>query len=451
MRSKKLSLVVVLLYLLITDVGAQALERKGSLGAVIGFNEDSTGVLIKKVLPGSTAEALQIAEGSFVHRVNDIPINSPSDLIEITSSWRDGEEVQLELQNHDQFYITEGSVIAKPKETSEHGQVEYGIVEFEGDLLRSILIRPEGIDNPPVLFYLQGYGCASQDYYHSPHPVKAFVEDLVSKGIAVFRMEKPGMGDSQGDLRCEEIGYHLEVDAFEEGLRTLKRVAGIDSSKVFLFGHSLGGITAPQLAARIPVRGMVNYGSVSTSWYEYLMKMMREQSLIFNMDYEAIQERVNTRGPIVYDYLVERQSLESLQSNPAYADHLYDGLPHIQESGQVLYRHFDFMPEINSVDITAALKDAGTHTLALQGEFDIASIDEEWAEYEADVVNAYHPGKGEWRIVEQAEHGLAKIESREQQMALRESGEFTLEYMATHYQTDIGEIVYDWILKVLDI
>ena len=443
-------ILLVICVLLMVPIGAQVLERKGSLGAVIEANADSTAVLIKRVLPGSTAQKLGLQENDWVVSADGVKLKLPSDLISVTEHWREGDTIQLDYQRHDTYYVAKEAVVAKPREISEFGEVIYGHVDFNENQLRSILITPHGVDHPPVLFYLQGYGCASQDYYHSPHPVKVFVEDMVRRGVAVYRMEKPGVGDSRGDLRCDEIGYHLEVDAFTAGLRTLKRVDGIDSTRVFLFGHSLGGITAPQIAARIPVSGMVNYGSVSTSWYEYLMKMMREQSLIFDMDYQAIEERVRTRGPIVYDYLVKRHSLESLQSNPAYAGHLYDGLPHISESGTVMTRHFDFMPEINSVDITAALKDAATHTLALQGEFDIASIDEEWAKYEADVVNAYHPGKGEWRIVEKAEHGLATIESREQQMALRASGEFTLDYMATHYQAAIGEIVFDWILRVID-
>lgn len=431
------------------SVKTQSLERKGSLGAEIGFNADSTGVLIKRVLPGSTAEAIGVQAGFVLLSVNGTKVKTPSELIDITSTWRAGDDIVIDLVKYETFAIAEGKVIAKPKETSSHGAVMYGEVEFDNNLLRSILITPTAVENPPVLFYVQGYGCASQDYYHSPHPVKSFIEDMVSKGIAVFRMEKPGMGDSSGDLDCDEIGYHKEVDAFTAGLQALKNNELVDTSNVFLFGHSLGGITAPQLAARIPVAGMVNYGSVSTSWYEYLIKMMREQSLIFDMDYEEIQHRVRERAPIVHAYLVEKQSLETLQANPDFKGHLYSGLPHIDESGKVLFRHYDFMPEINSVDITSELKNAATYTLALQGEFDIAAIDEEWAKYEADVVNAYHPGKGEWQIVKNAEHGLATIESRDQQMALRESGEFNLAYMAEHYQNSIGDIVFEWIQKVM--
>lgn len=449
MAEQKRCIFSIIICLVSMTLGAQPLVRKGSLGARISFNADSTAVLIQEVLEGSTAEKIGLKEGFHIVRVNGRAVSTPNELVQITATWREGDDVQIDVQLHDIYAVAQGQVVPKPKERSDNGQVEYGEVDFENNTLRSILVRPNGVENPPVLFYLQGYGCASQDYYHSRHPVKEFVEDIVSKGIAVFRMEKPGIGDSSGELKCEEIGYHIEVDAFTAGLKTLKGIEGIDSSNVFLFGHSLGGVTAPQLAARIPVKGVVNYGSVSTSWYEYMMKMIREQSRIFEMDYAEIQERVKRRGPLLHAYLVEQQSLDQLKANPEFADYLSTGLPWIMENGTCMGRDFTFMPEINRVDITMALREAGTHVLALQGEFDIASIDEEWAEYEAAVVNQYHPGKGSWAMIEQAEHGLARVESREEQMSLREAGDFTISYMAEHYHRGIGQTVYDWMKDVM--
>ena len=56
------------------------------------------------------------------------------------------------------------------------------------------------------------------------------------------------------------------------GLNYSLKMPEIDSENIFLFGHSLGGVTAPLIAAEVPVRGIINYGSVATTWYEYLLR-----------------------------------------------------------------------------------------------------------------------------------------------------------------------------------
>lgn len=160
------------------NVEAQVLERKGSLGAVIAHNADTTRVLVERVLPNSTAESLSLEAGDEVLTVNGEKMINPADLIEVTSMWRAGDLVEMDLIRAGQILKLIAEVIAKPKETSIHGDVIYGQVDFEQERLRSILILPHEVVNPPVLFYLQGYGCASQDYYHSPHPVKSFIEDI---------------------------------------------------------------------------------------------------------------------------------------------------------------------------------------------------------------------------------------------------------------------------------
>ncbi|MEM9917628.1 MAG: alpha/beta fold hydrolase [Bacteroidota bacterium] len=428
---------------------AQELERKGSLGAMVSAAEDGSGILIPQVLPNGTAASIGLQAGDVVLSINDQRFTEVSPLVAQTKAWREGEEITIQLKRGDQQLELKGKVKGKPKESSDKAKVVYGAVPFQQGQLRSILELPKGVENPPVVFFLQGFGCNSIDYYYNPlSPIKQLVEGLVEKGIAVYRVEKPGLGDSKGTPACEDIGYHLEVDAFAESLKMLKTIDGIDSDNVYLFGHSLGGVTAPLLAERIPVKGIVNYGSVATTWYEYILEIFRKQKVIRGWDLVEAEEELRRREPIIHDFLVKKMKPSELRANPAYEGLLSTGWPMIDENDKTLSRHYSFMQEINETNTTKALKNADVYFLGIHGEFDIHAIDADWAEMQAATVNAYHPGKGEWMILKGTEHGFAKVPSMAENLRLRKEGLLNGEYMGKHFNAELVEVVSNWIKKV---
>lgn len=427
---------------------AQELPRKGSLGAAARNVETGSYIEISQVLSGSTAESVGIQQGDKLLSVNGRAFSQTSDLIAYTSTWRAGEELRATIRREDQKLTLSGTVKGKPLETSPHGEVIYGAVPFREGKLRSILELPRGVDRPPVLFFLQGFSCSSIDYYYDDQaPVKQLTEGLVEQGIAVFRVEKPGMGDCIGLPPCEEIGYQFEVEAFTAALRMLKEMEAVDTDNIYLFGHSLGGVTAPLLAEQVPVKGIINYGSVATSWYEYLLKVLREQEVIMGRDYETVERNVRIREPILHDFLVEKKTPKELAANPDYAPYLSNGLPAL-EGNYTLGRHYTFMPEINDVNLTRALKNADCRLLAIHGEYDIHAVDAEWAETQAAIVNAYRPGQGEWVILEGTEHGFATVPSMDEHIRLRNQGALDLDYMSEHYNPALTRLVAEWIEKV---
>lgn len=428
---------------------AQELARKGSLGAVVRSAEGGGAIQIGDVLDQSTAEALGIKSGDVILSINDKTFTQTQDLIAYTSTWRAGEAMSVSVSRNGKTILLKGKVKGKPLETSEFAEVIYDAIPFKEGMLRSILELPKGVENPPVLFFLQGFSCSSIDFYYNPaSPIKQLTEGLVERGIAVFRVEKPGVGDCINLSPCEEIGYKEEVKAFSVALKVLKKMEAIDAENIFLFGHSLGGVTAPLLAEQTPVKGIVNYGSVSTTWYEYLLKVLREQEVLQGRDYETVETNVRRRAPILHDYLVNKRTPEELAANPAYAPYLSSGLP-LLNGDYAVGRHYTFMQEINDVNITRALKNAGARFLAIHGEFDLHAVDYEWAEDMAAIVNAYHPGKGEWKILKGTEHAFAKVGSMEENVRLRRQGLLNGAYMSEHFNSELTKMVGEWIWKTI--
>lgn len=75
---------------------------------------------------------------------------------------------------------------------------------------------------------------------------------LASKGLGVFAMDYRGYGKSQGDP--SEPGLCRDAEAAHK--HVVDRL-GVPPDKLFLFGQSLGGAVAIDLAVRQPCRGLI--------------------------------------------------------------------------------------------------------------------------------------------------------------------------------------------------
>ena len=95
-------------------------------------------------------------------------------------------------------------------------------------------------------------------------------------GYVTMRVDKPGCGDSEGGP-WPEIDFQAELDGYGQGLKALKAYSFVDPDKVFIFGHSMGGVMGPLLAAETKVKGVAVYGTVFRTWFEYQVENVRRQ------------------------------------------------------------------------------------------------------------------------------------------------------------------------------
>src|ERR1019366_2261518 len=75
-------------------------------------------------------------------------------------------------------------------------------------------------------------------------------------GIIVMRVEKSGIGDSQGGP-CFDTDFGSESRNYSVALDTLCADPRVDPQRVFLFGHSIGTLIAPRLALAKPIAGLI--------------------------------------------------------------------------------------------------------------------------------------------------------------------------------------------------
>lgn len=398
---------------------AQHLQRRPFLGvqvspvpdsvAVIPNLGDSGGAFVQRVIPNSTAAALRVQAGDVILRVNSAPVKNHLDVVAMARQFKTGEKVVLELWRQGKSTTAKGRVQPIPYETDASADVLYGEVPLEGNrYARSILKKPKGKGKFPTVFFIQGFGCNSLDNLPEEDPQRKLIDGLVQKGYAVYRLDKPGAGDSQGSKPCIEIGYKEELAAFSAALKQLKQHATVDADNVFLFGHSLGGNTAPLIAAQEKVKGIMVYGIAGKPWFEYLVEVYREQRPMTGTDYVQVDEDMHTLIPLLYELMILKKSPDELAQNPAFRPFLENNLDY-DGKGHLFGRHYTFLQELQEMPMSKAWRDADAYTLTIYGEADVAAINPDGAKLVADLVNSYYPGKATYHFLPRTDHGFMEV------------------------------------------
>jgi dienelactone hydrolase len=126
-------------------------------------------------------------------------------------------------------------------------------------VLPGTLSLPKGAGPFPGVVLIAGSGPQDQDETIGPNkPFRDLAGGLASQGIAVLRYDKRTKVDP---LRAAipDITVKEEVtDDAEAALALLRQTPGVDGKRVFLLGHSLGGMLAPRIAQADPqIAGLV--------------------------------------------------------------------------------------------------------------------------------------------------------------------------------------------------
>jgi dipeptidyl aminopeptidase/acylaminoacyl peptidase len=112
---------------------------------------------------------------------------------------------------------------------------------YQGRCLAGILRKPLGIDRPPVVVMAMGLDSAKEeaDCYEQP---------LLARRMATLSFDGPGQGEAEYDFAIRG-NYEVAVAAVMDFIQTRR---DLDSSRIGLWGVSLGGYYAPRAAAFEP-------------------------------------------------------------------------------------------------------------------------------------------------------------------------------------------------------
>lgn len=452
----KIGFALFLLLVGSSAVIAQHLRHKGSLGIEYVEATDSLmllqrlpdrhGIVVKAVMPDFTAARLGIQAGDILVSVNNTDSLYLFDFRQIEQMLYEQEPISIAYIRNRKKSRVVGNVVAGPKETTK-GEVIYGEVPYQRGYLRSIVHKPTRATRFPAVFYIQGHECTSVDFANdSLSPVKRLVDGWVSAGYAVFRVEKPGVGESAGTKDCSRLSYQEEIAAFQNAFSSFKKLPFVDSTRIFLFGHSLGGTVAPLLTAQSGSKpiGMMVYGTVVKPWFEHMLDVFRKQPALYNESLLSIEANTRMVMPLLYDWLVQGKTATELLQEPDY-----EAILTSKENPLAFHRgtFFGRMPvyfsELQQHNLTQAWAQTAVPTLAMYGEYDSRAISAESSQNIAKIVNEVRPNQGTFKLLKATDHNFSKVSSFGESSQWQKSGKYA-KYARSYFNPEIIEVTVAW-------
>jgi pimeloyl-ACP methyl ester carboxylesterase len=247
-----------------------------------------------------------------------------------------------------------------------------------GDRLRAARTRPPGAGRHPALLFLPGLGARSLTGPLDAAPpndgVASLLRAFADAGFVTLRVDPSGVGESGGPAFVD-ADLSAELDGHRAAFEALRGSPFVDPERVFLFGHSLGGVLAPLLAQGCGPCGVIVYGTTSRAWSECLADTARRQ-LAFSTIADAEVTIESERAARLYRELLRAGSSFARVTT----DHpdLARCVAAADVRGEHLHgRSLVYFRELERIDLERAWRAVAAPVLALHGEHDwVVSADD---------------------------------------------------------------------------
>jgi len=439
---------------------SQNIQRKAGLG--VGFYQkvpDSLqhkfnyqkGAMVQFVVPNTSAAAAGVLPNDVILKVNQSIINVPNELFAAAKLLRSGEPVEITvIRNHKQ-QVLKTKAVERPRETSTTADVVYGEFAYKKGYVRTIYKTLKNKKPLGTIYFLQGLPCYSMDNFQPLDKTKQALDAMVERGFAVYRMEKADMGDNVNQSPCETMGFDEELDMYKAGYQHLLTLDYVDTSKIVLFGHSMGGVTAPLLAEMFQPKGVAVYGTVFKPWMDYMLDAYEIQLQLFGADLAEIRDSLKVFKPFIYDYFYNHKSLDEICKTAAGRSALanilsYNPSTRLGASG----RSPLVFKEINQHNLTKAWRNTNSYVLAVYGECDIAANNATDHQALINYVNKIHPGRGTFWLAPGTTHTFEEIGTMDEFIRRQHDMSAYLSYAAQRFNPKVFDYVCTWMQEILN-
>jgi pimeloyl-ACP methyl ester carboxylesterase len=264
------------------------------------------------------------------------------------------------------------------------------IRDSAGNRLRLIATHPNTSNMRfPVIFVVGWLSCDTVEARAGTTDATQLVLRSIASlpGFATVRLEKAGVGDSEGN--CATTDFKSELAAYQQAFRHLTSYAFVDTSEIFLFGISNGGGFAPLVANGAAVKGYVIDGGWIKTWYEHMLEMERRRLSLTGHRPNEINRLMKSVESLYSAYLLEQKSPSEIFSGRPDLKSLWQG-----DSNQQYGRPTSYYQQLQNLDLMAAWSAVRVPVLAMHGEYDWIMSDGDFRLL-AEIVNRNSPGAAE--------------------------------------------------------
>jgi pimeloyl-ACP methyl ester carboxylesterase len=253
------------------------------------------GLIVNRVLPASPAERAGLRIGDVIQSVDGREVVDESGLRAILRERYAGQTLVLSVMRAGDRRTLRVVAAALPAEHADSVEIEYTAFSARGARLRAVVASPLGGGGKRLPAVLMVSALHSPQLIGVPFPSlsRDLAYRLARSGFRVIRFELRGFGDSEGeDYRTADFESEIE-----DNLGALEYLAGrsdVDPRRIFVFGHSTGGIEAAVVAARRPLAGLIVSATIGRTYFERMAETLRLQGQLAGDSGSAIDRTVRT-------------------------------------------------------------------------------------------------------------------------------------------------------------
>jgi pimeloyl-ACP methyl ester carboxylesterase len=420
-------------FVAVSAVGQDQLKRKGDIGvAVRSPSPGKPGLEVVRVHAGSAAANAGLAPGDRILAVDGRSLTDDTTVSRVYEKLRAGDRARLTVRSSGRELERTITVPALPREQIEGLDVVYGsVVSYRGHRVRTIVTKPVGATRRlPGLFLVGWLSCDSVESPVGPPDgfARLLREVMTRSGFVVMRMDKPGVGDSEGPA-CADTDFETEVAAYRAAFREFATSPLVDPKRIVVMGMSNGGGFAPLVVVDVPVAGFIVSGGWGKTWLEHMLEIERRRLSLSGAEPGEVSRQMKGMAELYDLYLNGRRTPgEIIKERPRLAP-LWD-----DEPGHQYGRPAAFYQQLQKTNLAAAWQKVSAPVLSIHGEYDWIMSREDH-ELIASWVNKNRPGAGRFVAIPKMDHGYRRYASPE--AAFRNENGV--------YAQDVADTIVEWL------
>lgn len=347
----------------------EPLRRRADWGASFAPPGDGNPARIARFRPGSVLEKAGLKAGDAIAELDGRPVTGLSVIGKFIRSKRAGDRAEFAVKRGAEIVRITAVAGAMPFEKVEGVEIRYGEARSaKGYRVRTYTSRPAGATGRlPVVVFIPWLSCGAAETPFGPGGdgwMKMLYTVMQESGAQVVRVEKPGVGDSEGP-DCSDSDLDHDLEAFRAGIRAALADPGADPTRLTLFGGSIGGALAAVLASEFKPRAVISAGSFSRTWYEHILGHERRRLALSGAKPSEVNAAMKAFAGFYDLYLLQGLTpAQAIAREPRYAKVWTD------EPAHQYGRPARYYQQVQALDVEGAWAATSAKALVFWGDLD---------------------------------------------------------------------------------